>query len=153
VAVAVVAGSAMGLASAAATVAWQRGSDWQDVARSRGERLLAFEAQLAVVEGQRDEAEDRLDALAAEKALAEDERAAAEARQQQLADLTALATRVANDLEACVVGTSDLLEVISRAGDFDRGDVVEFATQVDSVCTQALAGNRALQQAAADLRA
>jgi hypothetical protein len=137
----------------AAVVSWQRGARWEDVADDRAERLSAIEVHVTEVEALRDDAEARLDALAAEKALAEDERATALARQQQLAELTELATRVANDLEACVVGTSDLLDVVGRMADFDRQEVVEFAAQVDGVCSQALAGNRALQQAAADLRA
>jgi hypothetical protein len=129
-----------------AWVSYDRGSDWEDRAGDRAERIAALEGELQAADDDIRELESRVDELTAEVAAAQDQRSLAELGAEEAQELANLAGAVASDLASCVQGTSELVRIVGDLEAHDPGAARAFAQEVDEVCGRALAGNDLLQE-------
>ena len=146
----VLAGAAALAALALGGVAWvsfARGSEWKDRAADRGTRIRALEEELQTAEADLQTLEGRIDELAEELSAAQDQRSVAELTAGQAEDLAALAGAIAQDLAACVEGTTELVGIVRDLEAYDPAAARDYAARVDEVCARALAGNDVLQDA------
>lgn len=94
---------------------------------------------LAATEEQLRQAQDRITALADEKAQTADEREVA----RQVAGSVVV---VANQLEICVRGQSQLITALEDIESYDPTSVSAFAREVSTACTEALDGSKEIKR-------
>jgi septal ring factor EnvC (AmiA/AmiB activator) len=97
------------------------------------------ERDLASTEEQLRQAQDRITALADEKAQTADEREVA----RQVAGSVVV---VANQLEICVRGQSQLITALEDIESYDPATVSAFAREVTAACNQALDGSKEIKR-------
>ena len=97
------------------------------------------ERDLAATEEQLHEAQDRITSLATEKAQTADEREVA----RQVAGSVVV---VANQLEVCVRGQSQLIGALEDIESYDPAVVSSFAREVNAACNEALDGSQEIKQ-------
>ena len=131
----------------AAWVSFARGSEWKERAADRGARVSALEGELRMAEADVQTLEGRVDELAEEVASAQDQRSVAELTADQAQELAALAGAIAEDLAACVEGTTELVGIVRDLEAYDPAAASGYAERVDETCGRALAGNDLLQDA------
>ena len=139
--------------AALATYLWRTTDDWMaesdrlentaiELAAARdaisGE-LDQAERDLASTEEQLRQAQDRITALADEKAQTADEREVA----RQVAGSVVV---VANQLEICVRGQSQLITALEDIASYDPATVSAFAREVSAACSQALDGSKEIKR-------
>jgi septal ring factor EnvC (AmiA/AmiB activator) len=139
--------------AALATYLWRTTDDWmaeadrlENVATGLAtERDLLTgeldqaERDLAATEEQLREAQDRITALADEKAQTADEREVA----RQVAGSVVV---VANQLEVCVRGQSQLITALEEIEAYDPASVSAFARDVSAACNEALDGSEEIKR-------
>jgi methyl-accepting chemotaxis protein len=94
---------------------------------------------LAATEEQLREAQDRITSLADEKAQTADEREVA----RQVAGSV---VGVANQLEVCVRGQSQLITALEDIDAYDPASVSAFAREVNAACNEALDGSKEIKR-------
>ena len=143
------------LAAAAAMAAylWRTTDEWMaeadrvetvatDLAAQRDQltgELDQAERDLAATEEQLREAQDRITSLANEKAQTADEREVA----RQVAGSVVV---VANQLEVCVRGQSQLITALEDIEAYDPASVSAFAREVSGACNEALDGSKEIKR-------
>jgi septal ring factor EnvC (AmiA/AmiB activator) len=104
----------------------------------RGE-LDQAERDRAATDEQLREAQDRISSLASEKAQTADEREVA----RQVAGSVVV---VANQLEVCVRGQSQLITALENIEAYEPSSVSAFAREVSAACTEALDGSNEIKR-------
>jgi septal ring factor EnvC (AmiA/AmiB activator) len=102
-------------------------------------QLDQTERDLTATEEQLHEAQNRITALADEKAQTADEREVA----RQVAESVVV---VANQLEVCVRGQSQLITALEDVEAYDPASVSAFAREVSTACNEALDGSKDIKR-------
>jgi outer membrane murein-binding lipoprotein Lpp len=150
---AIVLGVLFVVATALATYLWRTTDEW----RAEADRLETVATELAAerdvltaeldqaerdraaTEEQLHQAQDRITSLANEKAQTADEREVA----RQVAGSVVV---VANQLEVCVRGQSQLITALEDIESYDPAAVSAFAREVNTACNEALDGSQEIKQ-------
>jgi septal ring factor EnvC (AmiA/AmiB activator) len=150
---AIVLGLLLAATAALATYLWRTTDEWMgeadrletvatELATERdlltGE-LDQAERDLAATEEQLRQAQARITSLADEKAQTADEREVA----RQVAGSVVV---VANQLEVCVRGQSQLITALEDIESYDPASVSAFAREVNAACNEALDGSEEIKQ-------
>jgi Skp family chaperone for outer membrane proteins len=153
IALAVILGLALVAAAALIAYLWRTTDEW----RAESDRLVSVANEIAgerdtltaeLDQAQRDleasdaqlrEVQDRLLSLADERAQTGDELAMTQQFAQDVAD-------VANQLESCVRGQEQLIEVLEEVERYDPESVAEGAEEISDACDQALSSSENLRR-------
>jgi outer membrane murein-binding lipoprotein Lpp len=150
---AIVLGLLLVVTAALATYLWRTTDEWMaetdrletvatELATERdllSAELDQAERDLAATEEQLHQAQDRITSLANEKAQTADEREVA----RQVAGSVVV---VANQLEVCVRGQSQLITALEDIESYDPASVSAFAREVNAACTEALDGSQEIKE-------
>jgi outer membrane murein-binding lipoprotein Lpp len=150
---AIILGFLLAATAALATYLWRTTDEWMATAdrletvatelATERDLLTAdldqAERDLAATEEQLRQAQDRITSLAEEKAQTADEREVA----RQVAGSVVV---VANQLEVCVRGQSQLITALEDIESYDPAVVSAFAREVSAACNQALDGSEEIKQ-------
>lgn len=150
---AIILGLLLAATAALATYLWRTTDEWMaeadrlesvatDLAAERDTLagdLDQAERDLAATEEQLRQAQERITALASEKAQTADERELA----RQVAGSVVV---VANQLEICVRGQSQLITALEDIETYDPASVSAFAREVSTACSEALDGSEDIKR-------